>query len=124
MKIILFLGILLLTIHTQPAEESAPTKGLASWYGEAHRGKLMANGEPFDPDKPTAASWFYPLGTRVRVTTETDPQRTVIVTITDHGPAKRLVREGRIIDLTRAAFEQLASPDVGLVSVSVELVEE
>ena len=42
--------------------------GLASWYGEAHRGRLMANGRKFDPDKLTAASWFYPLGTRVRVT--------------------------------------------------------
>lgn len=124
MKIFVFLGILALAIHAQPAGEPAPAKGLASWYGEAHRGKLMANGEPFDPDKPTAASWFYPLGTRVRVTTESDPQRSVIVTITDHGPAKRLVREGRIIDLARAAFEQLASPDLGLIPVSVEPVEE
>ena len=53
---------------TQPtrAELTANAqKGLASWYGEELRGKLMANGKRFDPDKLTAASWFYPLGTRV-----------------------------------------------------------
>ena len=69
--------------------ERPPSSGLASWYGEAHRGKLMANGKRFDPDKPTAASWFYPLGTRVRVSLKPDfPRerpRSVLVTITDRG---------------------------------------
>lgn len=96
-----------------------PNKGIASWYGEAHRGKLMANGKKFDPDKFTAASWFYPLGTKVRVTLEGTPRRSVLVTITDRGPARRLVREGRIIDLGHAPFRRLAHPDLGLVSVVV-----
>ena len=51
-----------------PRAGAAPSSGLASWYGEEHRGKLMANGKRFNPDKFTAASWFYPLGTKVRVT--------------------------------------------------------
>ena len=100
--------------------------GKASWYGEENRGKLMANGQPFDPDKLTAASWFYPLGTRVRVSLRTDPrvlnpppQRTVWVTITDRGPHRRFVRTGRIIDLSYRVFRQLADPDVGLVDVIV-----
>src|SRR5262245_5419101 len=50
------------------AADSTPTQGLASWYGEDHRGRLMANGKRFNPDRLTAASWFYPLGTKVRVT--------------------------------------------------------
>ena len=101
---------------------STQVKGLASWYGEPHRGKLMANGKKFDPDKLTAASWFYPLGTRVRVTIhspEFEP-RSVLVTITDRGPAKRLVEQGRVIDLGRAAFRKIAQPDLGLVEVVVE----
>jgi rare lipoprotein A len=101
-----------------------PQQGIASWYGEEHRGKLMANGHKFDPDKLTAASWFYPLGTRVRVTVA-DPQfepRSVIVTVTDRGPAKRLVGQGRVIDLAHAAFQQIAHPDLGLVTVTVEPV--
>ena len=125
-------------VHVQasPPRPSAQTKvsppirhaGVASWYGEDHRGKLMANGQRFDPDKLTAASWFYPLGTRVRVSLRNDPgvlnpqpQRSVVVTITDRGPAHRLVRGGRIIDLSHAVFRRLAEPELGLVDVVVSL---
>jgi rare lipoprotein A len=99
-------------------------KGFASWYGEELRGKLMANGKRFDPNKLTAASWFYPLGTRVRVTIRSPEfeSRSVLVTITDRGPAKRLVQQGRVIDLGFAAFQRIAQPDVGLVEVTVEPV--
>jgi rare lipoprotein A len=119
----------LMTIMTQPVRAeitSKPQKGFASWYGEELRGKLMANGKPFNPDKLTAASWFYPLGTRVRVTIRS-PQyepRSVLVTITDRGPAKRLVEQGRVIDLGFAAFQKLAEPDLGLVEVIVEPVQQ
>jgi len=82
----------------------------------------MANGHPFNPDKPTAASWFYPLGTKVRVTLESDsePARTVVVTVTDRGPSWELVRSGRIIDLSHAPFRRLAKPSLGLARVRVE----
>ena len=88
----------------------------ASWYGEEHRGKLMANGWPFNPDALTAASWFYPLGTRVRVRSG---DSSVVVTVTDRGPAKRFVRHGRVIDLSAAAFRRLAGPELGLVEVAI-----
>ena len=85
----------------------------------------MANGKRFNPDQPTAASWFYPLGTKVRVTVNpaNQQQRSVIVTITDRGPAKDLVRDGRIIDLTHAAFKRLARPHRGLVAVTVQPIK-
>jgi rare lipoprotein A len=107
-------------------EPAAPSVGIASWYGESHRGKLMANGKRFNPDQPTAASWFYPLGTRVRVTLQEPyrPARSVLVTVTDRGPAHRLVRDGRIIDLAQAAFRQLAPTDIGLVTVKVEVLKD
>ena len=84
----------------------------------------MANGKPFNPDKLTAASWFYPLGTKVRVTCSAPGKRprSVLVTISDRGPSHDLVREGRIIDLARAAFEKLAPPRIGLVAVTVQPV--
>ena len=104
-----------------------PSAGLASWYGESHRGLLMANGKKFNPDRYTAASWFYPLGTRVRVTVDSPeligrkhPPRSIVVTITDRGPAHRLVRDGRIIDLAHGAFKALAEPDLGLIQVRVK----
>jgi len=77
---------------------------------------LMANGQRFDPDKFTAASWFFDLGTKVVVTRA---DRSVVVEITDRGPAKRLVQRGRTIDLSRAAFAELAPPSLGLIDVAV-----
>src|SRR5437868_1428096 len=68
----------------------------ASWYGEDHRGRLMANGQRFNPDRLTCASWNYPFGTELRVT---HGQRTVTVIVTDRGPALDLHRD---IDLSAA----------------------
>lgn len=115
---------LIVTAGVINAEPIRAVQGVASWYGEEHRGKLMANGRKFNPDKATAASWFYPLGTRLRVTLNSPEfeRRSVIVTVTDRGPAKRLVRDGRVIDLTSTAFRELAPPDLGLVAVVVEPV--
>lgn len=76
----------------------------------------MANGKPFDPKKLTAASWKFKLGTKVLVTSG---DRQVVVTITDRGPNKRLVKQGRIIDLSRAAFLQLGDLRAGLLPVTV-----
>jgi rare lipoprotein A len=103
----------------------AQDNGLASWYGEEHRGKLMANGKRFNPDKFTAASWFFPLGAKVRVTVTapSEQPRSVVVTITDRGPAKEFVRDGRIIDLSHAPFKRLAAPYLGLIEVAVQPVE-
>lgn len=89
----------------------------------------MANGKKFNPDRLTAASWFYPLGTRVKVTLHSPSVRSrrvksVYVTITDRGPAHDLVREGRIIDLAEAAFARLADTDLGLVRVVVQPVSK
>ena len=104
------------------AQSSVPGRGLASWYGETHRGRVMANGKKFDPDRCTAASWFYPLGTRVTVSVDTPdlPPRSLVVTVTDRGPAPKWVDRGRIIDLSRAAFEKLAPTNVGLIPVTIK----
>jgi len=87
----------------------------ASWYGEKYRGKPTASGELFNPDKLTAAHRTLPFGTRVKCTLG---PRTVIVTITDRGPFVK----GREIDLSRAAFSQLAHTDAGLIRIKVEVL--
>jgi rare lipoprotein A len=122
MKRTLFWAALILAAASTAEASMVSNKGMASWYGEAHRGKLMANGEKFNPDRLTAASWFYPLGTKLRVTTKASDNstRSVLVTITDRGPAHDLVREGRIIDLAHAAYKRLGHPDLGLVSVRIQ----
>ncbi len=121
-KALLLCAALAFAVREEARAGAALTNGVASWYGEEHRGKLMANGKRFNPDKFTAASWFYTLGTKVRVTVNTasEPRRSVVVTITDRGPAKELVRDGRIIDLSHAPFKQLAPACLGLVTVAVQ----
>jgi rare lipoprotein A len=116
-------AVLMLGSHAANAAEG-PATGVASWYGEAHRGRLMANGKRFNPEKLTAASWFYPLGTRVEVRLKQAgcPLRSVVVRITDRGPAHELVNQGRMIDLSHAAFVRLASPELGLVAVKIQPV--
>lgn len=76
----------------------------------------MANGQPFDPEALTAASWFFPLGTWVNVSSG---ERSITVEITDRGPAKRLVQQGRVIDLSHAAFARLGDPKRGLIPVEI-----
>jgi rare lipoprotein A len=87
--------------------------GTASWYGEQRQGKKMANGKPFDRHKLTAASWYFPLGTKVRVVSVKTGE-SVVVTITDRGPNLRL---HRILDLSEAAAQRLDYVGQGLTSV-------
>lgn len=97
------------------AEVLRPLTGLASWYGKEHAGHIMANGRPFDPEAMTCATYAYPLGTVLRVAYG---RRTVRVLVTDRGPHPRL---GRLVDLSRRAFLELAPLDFGLVTVTVSV---
>ena len=87
--------------------------GTASWYGEQHQGRKMANGQRFDRHKLTAASWYFPLGTTIRVVNVKNGE-SVVVTITDRGPNLRL---HRILDLSEAAAERLGYVGQGLTPV-------
>lgn len=89
--------------------------GTASWYGEKHQGRKMANGKRFDRHKLTAASWYFPLGTTVRVE-NVKTGESVVVTITDRGPNLRL---HRILDLSEAAAERLGYVGEGLTPVFI-----
>jgi rare lipoprotein A len=87
--------------------------GTASWYGKQHQGRKMANGQRFDRRKLTAASWYFPLGTPIRVV-NVNNGKSVVVTITDRGPNLRL---HRILDLSEAAASNLDYVGQGLTPV-------
>lgn len=89
--------------------------GIASWYGLQHQGRKMANGERFDRRKLTAASWYVPLGTMIRVV-NLENGKSVTVTVTDRGPNFRL---NRILDLSEAAARELDYVGKGLTPVLV-----
>jgi rare lipoprotein A len=97
------------------ADQSLKLKylGTASWYGKQHQGRKMANGKRFDRNKLTAASWYFPLGTTVRVVNLKNG-KSVVVTITDRGPNRRL---HRALDLSEAAAARLDYVVQGLTPV-------
>lgn len=76
--------------------------GEASWYGPRFNGKRTSSGERFDQNALTAAHDTLPLGTKLHVTVQ-ETGRSVVVTITDRMPPKRV----RIIDLSRGAAKEL-----------------
>ena len=109
--------------HSRPAPPIPPApgwteEGLASWYGgrDGFEGKPTASGEIYDSSLLTAAHRELPLGTVVDVT-NLDNGRTVRVRINDRGP----FIAGRVIDLSRAAAEEigLLGPGVGPVRLDV-----
>jgi rare lipoprotein A len=89
--------------------------GIASWYGLQHQGLKMANGQRFDRRKLTAASWYVPLGTVVRVI-NLENGKSVTVTVTDRGPNFRL---NRVLDLSEAAARELDYVGKGLTPVLI-----
>jgi len=95
-------------------------KGLASWYGKAHAGRLTTSGKPFSPQEMTAAHRKLPLGTKVLVENlETGEQ--VEVKITDRGPYADPQR--RIIDLSHAAASSISLAQRGVGQVRVMVTE-
>jgi rare lipoprotein A len=92
----------------------------ATWYGGAQGGKSMANGQRFNPDALTAASWDYPLGSRLKIS---HGQKSVIVEITDRGGARGIFQLGKTIDLSRGAFSRLALPKGGSINVKIVRVK-
>ena len=77
-------------------------KGTASWYGKPFHGRKTASGEVYDMNQMTAAHKTLPFGTRLKVT-DLNTGRYVFVTVNDRGPFVK----GRIIDLSRAAADEL-----------------
>lgn len=97
--------------------------GLASWYSRKSPGikKHTASNEVFDDRAMTCAIWGVPFDQKVKVT-NLENGRSVILRVNDRGPHTRYVRKGRIIDLTKTAFHQIADTKKGLIKVSVEFL--
>jgi rare lipoprotein A len=104
-----------------PASSASPLKttevGIASWYGHPYHGRYAANGEIYDMEKLTAAHRTLPFGTWVRVR-NTVNGKTVEVRINDRGP----FIDGRIIDLSRAAAEEIDLIRPGIVKVRLDVI--
>ena len=89
-------------------------RGTASWYGLQFHGRTTANGERYNMYELTAAHKTLPFGTIVNVRS-LQSGRTVEVRINDRGPYV----DGRVIDLSRAAAEELGMTEQGIKPVSL-----
>jgi rare lipoprotein A len=89
---------------------------VASCYGRENGQHRTATGENYDPSRLTAAYWFAPLGALLRVL-NLGNGRAITVRVNDRGPAKRLVRKGRIIDLSLGACRAIGSGGMARVTV-------
>lgn len=93
--------------------------GKASWYGNHHHGRKTASGEVFNQHGLTTASNSHPMGTKLKVTNVKN-NKSVIVRVNDTGGFKKY---GRLLDLSRGAFEKIASVNQGIITVLVEVID-
>jgi rare lipoprotein A len=109
--------LLLLWMGVTATESSLPKpvkqSGTASWYGAECR--KTASGEHYNPESLTAAHRSLPFGTMVEVRNVANG-RSVVVRINNRGPYCK----GRIIDVSKAAAQQLEMIHSG--TTKVELV--
>lgn len=99
------------------SEKSCKIEGTWKKYGG-----LTASGERFNENAMTAAMWNVKFGTKVKVTNLANG-KSVVVRINDRGPAKRLVKQGRVIDLSKGSFSRIANLKQGVIKVKVEVIK-
>ena len=92
--------------------------GIASWYGAPYHNRAGSDGKLYNMNAMTAAHRTLPLGSIVRVT-NIKTGHSAIVRITDRGP----FIEGRIIDLSHAAANQIDVVRAGIAQVRVEVLK-
>jgi len=113
------LSAALLTIGTAAAGPAGKSQaGMASYYHDRFHGRQTASGARYNKGDLSAAHKTLPLGTRVRVT-DSRNGRSVVVRINDRGPYAR----GRVIDLSRAAANQIGLVSKGVSRVTLEVLK-
>jgi rare lipoprotein A len=91
--------------------------GVGSYYAKKFEGRKTASGEIYHGSELTAAHRTLPFGTLVRVTNVANGKN-VLLRINDRGPFV----EGRIIDVSERAAEELGFLKEGLARLRVEVV--
>lgn len=100
------------------AEQQGRTQyGIASFYAEKFHGRQTASGEIYNMNDLSAAHPSLPFDTVVEVE-NLDNGRKVRVYINDRGPFV----EGRIIDVSKRAAENLGMLKAGLARVKVTVI--
>lgn len=91
--------------------------GIASYYHDRFHGRKTASGTTYNKSALSAAHKSLPLGSKVKVT-DSRTGRSVVVKINDRGPYVK----GRVIDLSRAAAQEIGLTKKGLAKVKIEVL--
>ncbi len=92
--------------------------GEASFYADKFQNRKTASGERYNHSLKTAAHNKIPLGSSVKVTNKNNG-KSVVVKVNDRGPFAK----GRVIDLSKSAFNSISNPSSGVINVSIEVVQ-
>jgi rare lipoprotein A len=125
--IIVFIAAVIVGCSSAPTKPEKPEaggwvgyteKGKASFYADKHQNQKTANGERYDHNLNTAAHRTIPFGSQLKVT-NVENGKSVVATVNDRGPYAR----GRIVDLSKSAFDSIASTSTGVIDVQIEVIE-
>lgn len=113
-KVLIYIVLLMVSLNAFAETE----EGVASYYADSLHGNLTASEEPYDKNAFTAAHRTLAFGTKVKVS-NLDNGKSVVVTINDRGPYSH----NRLIDVSRAAAQQLGLIESGTAKVKIEILE-
>lgn len=130
LQCVLLMSVFFLAVGSAPPSAYATIRtGFASYYTvascqrEGTSGVYTANGERYEETALTAALPGRQFGTRWHVCrTDTQPTRCCTVRVNDSGPGRRAQRQRVVIDLTPAAFAQLAPLSRGRIPITMERI--
>lgn len=88
--------------------------GEGSWYGPGFVGKLMANGQPYDPMRYTIAHNTIPIGEVVTIVSVQNGS-VAVAEVTDRGPYAR----GRIADMSLITMQKLGLVRAGFGQIKI-----
>lgn len=118
MKKVLFLVLTFVFISAAGNHAKAdPPTTKASYYHSKFNGRKTATGAVYSDHLKTAASNTYKLGTKLKVTNKKSGKSVEVVVNDRMAPGIK----GRV-DLSKAAFQQIASLDRGVVPVEIEVI--
>lgn len=120
---VIFMLLVIFLLPKKCFSETASYYTYQSCVREGTSGVWTASGERFNENDLTAAMWDVPFGTKVKVTNLANG-KSVVVRINDRGPAKRLVRQGRVIDLSKMSFKSIAPLSKGIIKVRIEILNK
>lgn len=96
-------------------------KQLTASYYTNEAGIYTASGEKFNENKLTCAMRRRDFGKYYKITNR-ENGKSVVVRHNDFGPNKRLHDKGRVVDLSKQAFKQIAKLDKGVIKIRIKRI--